>query len=341
MQDGLEPASKGSDFDYYKDSVKAFNWYNYQYNAIDMKPWLIEYMKNRPNVFTKDDIIKYQHIPNSYLVGTQAVIARLAHFNCNVPSDIIDKMHNDVKNLANRYGNKPVVNPLITVNRPVDTSHIIADVDNELDNFYMSDYTSEFNMFEFLKKRGAKQIEAQALIDYYKPIYEFALDDKESNKTPKQRKSHQTFLRNIIQDAELYIKSEQSERRGTRKTKPKSKSKIVSKLNYLNTYNPLKLSSINPTLICDAKELWTYNVKTRRLTYFKTDTAFDVKGTTLCNFNEKESEAKTLRKPADTLEKLLNMGKVTMKATFNKLSTKSTTAVGRINKDTILLKVFK
>jgi len=66
-----------------------------------------------------------------------------------------------------------------------------------------------------------------------------------------------------------------------------------------------------------------------------------VKGTTLIGFDVEKSSTKTLRKPEATIQSLLSAGKVAIRKFMDELKTLETKPNGRINSDTILLRVIK
>ena len=82
-----------------------------------------------------------------------------------------------------------------------------------------------------------------------------------------------------------------------RKAKPVEK--IVGKLKYAKANDQLKLVSVNPADIIGAKELWVFNVKTRKLgNYVAADfQELGVKGTTITGFSESLSVQKTQHLP--------------------------------------------
>jgi hypothetical protein len=128
--------------------------------------------------------------------------------------------------------------------------------------------------------------------------------------------------------------------------KPKAKKavpaeKIVAKLKYKKADEPLKLVSINPADILGAKELWTYNTKSRKLGKYVAKEFADlgVKGTSIVNFDELKSVQKTLRKPADQLKEFKAAGKVALRKFLDDINAVDTKMNGRINDEIMLLKV--
>jgi hypothetical protein len=117
--------------------------------------------------------------------------------------------------------------------------------------------------------------------------------------------------------------------------------KLVAKLKYKKSDEPLKLVSINPVDIIGSKELWTYNTKSRKLGKYVASEFADlgVKGTTITGFDEHKSVQKTLRKPADQLKEFKAAGKVALRKFLEDINAVDTKMNGRINEEIILLKV--
>ena len=64
-----------------------------------------------------------------------------------------------------------------------------------------------------------------------------------------------------------------------------------------------------------------------------------VKGSAIDNYKYGESVSKTLRKPKDVLSRVLDGGKVVLRKVMGEINSKPSELNGRINKDTILLRV--
>ena len=124
--------------------------------------------------------------------------------------------------------------------------------------------------------------------------------------------------------------------------KPPQKEKLVAKLKYAKNDTANKLVSINPVDIIGATELWVYNVKTRKLGKYVAEDmggALGVKGTAITGFNEAKSVQKTLRKPEVQLKDFLSAGKIELRKFLDNIKATDIKLNGRINVDTVLLKV--
>ena len=131
--------------------------------------------------------------------------------------------------------------------------------------------------------------------------------------------------------------------RKPRKKKVKPAHVLVSKLQFLAEYLELNIKSVDPKGIINASQLWSYNVKTRNLSvYHAMDSdGLSIRGTTVTGFDEASSITKKVRKPENLLQQVLNEGKVGLRGIMKSLTTVEQRANGRINKDTILLRVLK
>jgi len=151
-------------------------------------------------------------------------------------------------------------------------------------------------------------------------------------------------------DACMFVVDTSKAVRKPRKAKPKSADKLIVKLNYLKADNTLNLASINPTDIIGANELWIYNTKSRKIGRYvasnidpkgmkRDGTGLSIKGTTIVGYDEALSIMKTLRKPAEQLKEFKAAGKVALRKFLDDIKTTEARLNGRINGETILLKV--
>jgi len=160
------------------------------------------------------------------------------------------------------------------------------------------------------------------------------------HRSRKQIKNFIAFLQEIESACNMLMQ-EAKVNRAPRKTKAVSKDKLVAKLKFMKTNEPLKLVSINPTDIIGSKELWVYNTKTRKLGKYVAAEFNDlgVKGTSITGFSESLSICKTLRKPEEKLKEFKSAGKVQLRKFLDEINATDTKMNGRINEETILLKV--
>jgi hypothetical protein len=208
-----------------------------------------------------------------------------------------------------------------------------------------------FKVLSLLKSQQAKAGHARIIRDFYAkslaeleeaagPKPDEQIKEGYSHLSKKQMKSFIQFLKEI-ETACTMLMEEAKVNRAPRKAKTISKDKLVAKLKYKKTDEPLKLVSINPVDIIGAKELWVFNSKTRKLGKYVAAEFNDlgIKGTTITGFSEMHSVQKTLRKPVEQLKAFKEAGKVALRKFLEDINAVDTKMNGRISEDTILLKI--
>ena len=160
-----------------------------------------------------------------------------------------------------------------------------------------------------------------------------------SHMTKQDAKAYLEALETLHGACDVVIDAAKANRKPKAKKAP-SKEKLIAKLKYLERDDKLQLVSVNPLEIIDAKEVWVYNTKTRKLgKYVAADHAtLQVKGAGLQFYDEKLSIQKTLRKPDETLKEFKKAGKVALRKFMDDIKTTDIKLNGRLNSDTIILK---
>ena len=123
--------------------------------------------------------------------------------------------------------------------------------------------------------------------------------------------------------------------------KVKSADKQVKNLNYKKEDNNFKIVSINPIQIIGSVMLYTFNTKYKVLTQYVTQagTGFEISGSTIKNFSKEDSRSIKLRKPDEILPIIMSKSQTQINKEWDKLTTKTFKPNGRLNKETILLRV--
>ena len=155
-------------------------------------------------------------------------------------------------------------------------------------------------------------------------------------------KRFEAFYSKLFADLESYEQVKKATKKA-RVRKAPSKEKLVAKLKYLKEDSKMKLASINPVDILTAEQLWVYNTKNRKLGKYIADphqTTLSVKGTSIIGFDEARSVQKTLRKPDVQLKEFQKANKIQLRKFLENIKATDTKLNGRINADTILLKVL-
>jgi hypothetical protein len=223
------------------------------------------------------------------------------------------------------------------------------ELEAKFDDVWHEQSGEEFVPYTWMVENEVKPMHASKIAEYFKQraadwiaIIE-SKDEYVKESYPRPRKEMieaAKFFGLVATDAEK-LASNKAAARKPRKKKPISFDKKVKNLKFKKDDIDNKLVSIDPVKIVGAEKLWIYNVKTRKLgVYVALDGAgLDVKGSAIQNYKYGESVSKTLRKPKDVLSRVLDGGKVVLRKVMGEINSKPQELNGRINKDTILLRV--
>ncbi len=360
---GSEPDLRGDVTD--AQVIQAYNWYNYFYDSDQAKDWIIEYLKEFHK--TEKELIKNVNRVNSNLCRTTGWNCRILLLGGSLPVKIEQRNFERIRTLAAGSSGsagtsdaaeaeegikKEEVKPVISIQERVTNraNDLIADLEVHLDNYYRDG--TQFKASDWLSLHDVKPAIAQRIADYYKPLYS-ELFDALSGKEPELREaySHYTkpklkayveFVKSIVSAAEtraIVVKAA----RKPRKKKEKPASVVVSKLKFKEKDDTYNVVSIDPKQIVGANQLWVFNTKYRTLAVYNAmgPAGLNVKGSTLTGWDEKTSTVKTLRKPTEQLNKLKDGGKVVLRKFMDDIKCKPKNATGRINKETVLVRIIK
>ena len=229
-------------------------------------------------------------------------------------------------------------------------SECIGELEGLLDEYILSKFTSNPKPYGIMHTLNIKGIHTNRILEHWKRIrsdYDNALTTEDelikegySNFSKTEIKKIVGFCDSVITDA-MKVVSEANKTRKPRQRKQKSPEQLVSKLKYLDKHE--ELVSENPKDIIGALQLWVYNTKSRKLGCYNAEDAsgLSVKGSSIISFNESKSTQKKLRKPEVTLPEVLKGGKVYLRTALDDIKAVASTLNGRLNTDTILLRIIK
>jgi hypothetical protein len=348
----------------------AMSYYRLEFSGKDLKPAVIKWMTSVD--CTKEDIAAFKRTKDNRCNVTMGAIASCllrgmpavrADFNKgrdttvwlrNEIVEVIAQGKNDIDEDTVVEVKPTVAQPTIQERVKEAALRMTEEIENAIENFQADAENFDpkaFKVLNLLKAVEAKAAHARIIKEFYSrdlaELEELAsgnadeqLKEGYSHRSRKQIKNLIAFYQEIMAACTM-LAQEAKVNRAPRKTKAVPKEKLVAKLKYLKTNEPLKLVSVNPTDIIGAGELWIFNTKTRKLgkyvaAEFQT---LGVKGTTITGFDEFKSVQKTIRKPEEKLKEFKAANKVALRKFLDEINATDTKMNGRINEETILLKV--
>jgi hypothetical protein len=365
--EGCETWDEGRFYKHFRDSM---NYYRLESEIKTYKPTVIKWMTDTG--CTKSDIAAFKKVKDNRIGTTMGAVAACLNrgmtpqrADFNKGRDTAEWLRNEISRVINEGKDDTEGEEKVEVKKDVYAPtiqerlrEVAIGMTEEIEKAYESFQTDPenfdpkaFKVLNLLKSQQAKAAHARIIRDFYArdlaELEELAsgngceqLREGYSHRSKKQIKAFIAFLTEIKNACEM-LAQEAKVNRAPRKTKAVSKDKLVAKLKYMKTNEPLKLVSINPTDIIGAKELWVYNTKSRKLGKYVANEYQDlaVKGTSIMNFSEALSICKTLRKPEEKLKEFKAAGKVQLRKFLEDINATDTRMNGRINEEIILLKV--
>jgi hypothetical protein len=345
-------------------------WYRLESSAKELKPKVIDWMGRQG--CTKEDIAAFKKTKDNRCGMTMgAVAACLIKGMPAVRLDFNDGKDSSawlraeiVKVIDQGKDDKDDSDEVVEVKKDVYTPSIqervreasykmTDEIEAAIDAFQTDPEAFDpkaFKVLNVLKAKEAKAAHTRIIKTFYeRDLAELVevvstkdeqLKEGYSHLTKAQLKKITAFYQEVVSACDM-LGQEAKVNRKPRAKKPTDKSKVVGKLKYMKTNEPLKLVSINPEDIIGAQELWIYNSKTRKLGKYVAEEfkELGVKGTTITGFSESKSIQKTIRKPEEKIKEFKAAGKVALRRFLDDISATDARMNGRINEETILLKV--
>lgn len=350
----------------------SMEFYRLEHSGKDLKPKIINWMS--ANGYTKDQIAEFKKTRDNRCGVTMGAVA--ANLLKGMPAIRAD--FNDGRNTAEWLSKsiaKVIEEGKFDIGEEEETgateSKVVAvqpsiqerlreaayrmteEIEDALEAFSADPEAFDpkaFKLLNLLRGKQAKAAHARIIKDIYSRQYDELVEAGQGKcEQLKEAYSHlsKTNLKKItLFYSEILSACDMLAQEAKVNKKPRAKKavpaeKLVAKLKYAKQNDPLKLVSINPADIIGAKELWIFNIKTRKLGKYVANEYMElgVKGTSITGYNENQSVQKTLRKPEDQLKEFKAAGKVALRKFLEDIKAVDIKLNGRINEDTILLKV--
>lgn len=312
------------------DIIRTYNYYSYRHTIGETRKWIIAWMKT--NGYSAAQMLKYNASNDSRITQTKASIARMLSRGLEdqlLEEHLIEHI-DEVLSATQSRQNRTVVQ-IKTRQR---MNQVIADLDDMLDEFYQDNYRE---VFEIELEADALPTDIKAAHQYYTELLAEITEHGEYLKKAQQKRYIQV-LQGFL-DA-LALKGATAKRRApVRKKRKPDASKIVAKVKYLANHG--NYASVDPVTILDSNIVWVYNVKTRKLAKYVAEPGkkLTVSGSTLKGIAK--SEQYTLRKPDDILPTIVTGGRRQVDKIIKTITTKPSVPNGRINDQTMIMRVFK
>ena len=341
-------------------TIKAFNWYNYVCTGDERRHFVQDWIKHHqlnPTLITAVDRAAERDISS-----TAAWLARMSIMGYPLSPtqrQMIDQMLERVQGIKNPAAATSLLTPKSAVSsssgkNPADRRAKLIDAALDMVDDAVTDclYSgrSGIKPEQVIKAAGSSRATVQAVANLTEiKLAQFTELLKERS-GPRPGQISEAYSRVTDAHARLTVKwltqllaltaQLLATATRTRRIKPVDPVKQVSKLVYLKSHDQLKLTSIDPRKCIDADEVWTYCVRTRKITVYRpvANQKLTVKGAQLINVDPVSSSQKTLRKPQTQLVQFAQTNSKKLGSWLEGVNTTAHRPKPRLNAHTIILK---
>ena len=339
--------------------IGALNWYNYMCDNKQAKTFVIEYMASIGRPKEEISLVASSDASIPVQLGWVARMMCMGYEPSESFKNFFVKEFKSIVETAKKTKKPKAPVVVATTTAPVvsiqdrireKASEEAGEIEGLVDDFIIGGCKSAPDMQSYLKSKDLSSVVQKKMCEVFiKRSKEFEdvmnttdADIKEgySNFSKVQLRKVKEFYDAIV--AETNRGAEKKPTRKARKVKEKPASVVASKVQYMKDFAELNLKSVLPEKIIGANQVWLYNTKTKLLGMYNADNAkgLTIKGTTIQNFNVETSIGKRLRKPDVAVKQVLDGGKIVLKKLLDGLTTKPAELTGRINSDTIIVRVL-
>jgi hypothetical protein len=323
--------------------INAYQWYAYENTLKDGRRFFDEYA---PEVFSAEEIKKLNRLKDHEFTPT-------FFWQCRMMSNKVE-----FKGLDESFANKKVellalaetksddeTKPTYTDNTKNQANFLTAEIDEIIDAEWVN--PTGFEMSKFIIQHAMTKTAAGIIISRLKPQRDELKEalvgtDEQLNEGYRFASKNKItevmrFYNRMIADMEQFIKVVKVYVKKEKKT-----SEMVKDVKYMKTSSELNVVSIDPEAIVGAKRVWVYNVKYKRLgELIALDGGFEVRGTSIFNYDKKKSVAKFIKDPVEVLKSVQALEKGKLEKFMSKQTNTKMAASSFLNEDTLLVRVVR
>lgn len=350
----LEPVI--NPLDYTASMMRALNYYNSAYDNKDKRKWFMSYVGKKCADF--DSLSDWEFRSIGTIVRLKQREQPLQDKDLQFIDTTIESLRAQAKGTRKISSLKggdhikieaPKAAPL-DKNAEAASMHI-GEINGLIDEFMTNNV--EVDIASYLKSNHiTPQVSKLIPAAFEKTIAELneVLEGKDKQlvegysfiKKTKFKKLIKAYESISVACTQQIVSSKAARKPTVRKIKAKPPAVIAKNVKFMRESVDLKIKSVPAEQLVESKEVWLYNTKYKKLQVYRSigDSVLTVKGSTIVGYEVATSGAKSLRKP-ELVSTYVTLTRRALANEFKTLTTKESAINGRINGDTIILRVFK
>ena len=344
-----------------RDTIIALNWYNYFVSKKDLIPDMHDYARDVLKL-KKTELTSFKNGASAWATRTCGSLIRMVERGYVLSDAQKNHIKHDIMVAVGEGAKIKITSPTEVKGDPLPPvsiqdrvrlkvhATILEDIRDVEERWTLGETNVTFDAYTRLKTHELPAMACSYAIPWVQNLVDLYSDAMNKNcdqaveaykhLSKVQLKERVKLLNKALDDIKRYQANSKTVRK-VRAKKPVAATKQVAKIKFLKESPEFKLVSINPASIVGAMRLFVFNVKTRTLSEYVSSgpNGFAIKGTTLQGWDENGSRSKKLRKPEDLLPLVLSKTPRQIDNAWKKLTTKDTSPNGRLNEDTILMRI--
>lgn len=341
--------------DYTITLMRALNYYNSAFDNKDKRKWFMSYVGKKSTDFDSLSDWEFRSVGTMIRLKQreQPLQDKELEFIDNTIAKLRIMAKEDKVVSAVKTEEKVVAKPVVTIqDRIAETASIhIGEINGLFDEYIANDV--EVDVAAYLKSNQVSPHVSKLIpVAFTKTINELkeVLEGEDKQLVEGYSNIKKTKLKKLIKAyesisdacAQQVVSAKAARKPTVRKVKVKPPAVIAKGVKFMREFPELKLNSVLPEQIVESKEVWLYNTKYKKLQVYRAigDGVLTVKGSAIIGYEVATSGSKTMRKP-EMVTTYADMTKRNIGNEFKLLKTKESAVNGRINSETIILRVFK
>jgi hypothetical protein len=344
-----------------RDTIIALNWYNYFVSKKDLIPDMHDYARDVLKL-KKTELTSFKNGAAAWATRTCGSLIRMVERGYVLSDAQKNHIKHDIMVAVGEGAKIKITSPTEVKGDPLPPvsiqdrvrlkvhATILEDIRDVEERWTLGETNVTFDAYTRLKTHELPAMACSYAIPWVQNLVDLYSDAMNKNcdqaveaykhLSKVQLKERVKLLNKALDDIKRYQANSKTVRK-VRAKKPVAATKQVAKIKFLKESPEFKLVSINPASIVGAMRLFVFNVKTRTLSEYVSSgpNGFAIKGTTLQGWDDNGSRSKKLRKPEDLLPLVLSKTPRQIDNAWKKLTTKDTSPNGRLNEDTILMRI--
>lgn len=330
--------------------IDVYNAYNEEFDSSDFQKWALVWSAENLSADINEKLVI---APKTAFSPTVGAICRLAARGVQLDNDQIQFVTQKLTDTAERIEmptQKPSerVSPVVHLRRKIDG--FMAELDHVIDNW---EENASFSLYEELKRIDAAgsfglavRRKVEALRDEIDELVNQKTDqlvDGYSHMSKAKQRKYLQFLNSVLADAKTYTIGKSIKR------KPRVKKVVGAKKTIVNVkYQPesaeYKLQSAKPESIIGAQAVYVLNTARKEIhAYFaEDDKGLQISRSSITGFSSSSAKKRVFKNTGSVAAQFQQpTTKAKIRKTFEAIKTATQAASGRLNENTLILKVVK